>query len=74
MSNTSNYVLQTSNLVSDNLNTAISDTSNYVQRIDAEITTRIDGVDDVDNILGFFRNTQFEKDNSDIHQYQKSKC
>ena len=78
-SNTSNYVSLTSNLLSNNLNTAIDDTSNYVlqtsnyvQHIEAVITTRIDGVDNVDNIFGFFKNTQFEKDNSDYINIKKA--
>ena len=47
-------------------------TSNYVLRIDREVNTRLDGVNNVDNILSFFKNTQFEKDNSDYINIKKA--
>ena len=47
-------------------------TSNYILRIDGEVNTRLDGVDNVDNILGFFRDTEFEKDDSDFINIKKA--
>ena len=53
---TSNYVSQTSNLISQNLNTAISDTSNYILRIDGEVNTNII---DTSNIL-YMQSSNFD--------------
>ena len=65
-------IITTSNILFLKSSNFDAHTSNYVQRIDDEITTRINGVDNVDNILGFFRNTQFEKDNSDYINIRKA--
>jgi len=65
-------IISTSNILflkSSNFN---AHSSNYVARIDSDINTRIDDVDNVTNILSYFRVSQFELDNNDYINIRKA--
>ena len=65
-------IITTSNILFLQSSNFDAHASNYILRIDGEVNTRLDGVDNVDNILGFFRDTEFEKDDSDFINIKKA--